>query len=130
VYRIKIALVDDNHSWTQLRRFQHSSLLRPASQTSTLASALYFGKGRRNRRHVRELSGWRRILAHAAALPLLRLNKFGGPTKTRVSLPRLFRLYPSPQSTVKPPWACQGAMPTRMGAIRRAARACIAIFTS
>jgi hypothetical protein len=30
VDRIKIAFVNDNHSWTQLRRFQHLSLLRPA----------------------------------------------------------------------------------------------------
>jgi len=30
VDRIKVPVVNDNHSWTQLRRFQHLSLLRPA----------------------------------------------------------------------------------------------------
>jgi hypothetical protein len=28
MHRIEVAIVDDNHSWTQLRRFQHLSLLR------------------------------------------------------------------------------------------------------
>src|SRR5207302_10739848 len=30
VDRIQVAVMNDNHSWTQLRRFQHLSLLRPA----------------------------------------------------------------------------------------------------
>jgi hypothetical protein len=54
-----------------------------------LTGALYFGKaggiGGASVNWVTE----RRILAHTAALSLWRLNNSGGPTKTRVSLPRL-----------------------------------------